>query len=371
MKAHTRHLTSAIVILFVLGLGASVFAWSGLYNIGADEPHMRATHALLETLRERSIESRASKLTVPDLSDLAKAIQGAGNYNAMCVGCHLAPGMEESELSKGLYPAPPNLSREPVAVAHAFWVIKHGIKASGMPAWGKSMSDEYIWNMAAFLQVLPTLDDAKYDDMVARSGGHSHGGGESGHHHHHEEAMGVGETEHAHDDGEEAHSHDSGEADELHDEATQSGSTVKAHTHEKALAESVSSIDVPADAVAASATVDRFSKALQSGDMKAVETLLDPEVLIFESGGAERSRQEYLGHHAAADAKFLKDAQIQLISRTGKRGGDLVWIGSESEIHTKGGDKPQTLLSTETMVLKKVGDDWRIVHIHWSSQLKS
>ena len=219
MKSHTRHLTSVIVILVVLGLGAGAFAWSGLYNIGADDPHMRTTYVFLETLRDRSIESRASKLTVPDLSDPAKAIQGAGNYNAMCVGCHLAPGMGESEMSKGLYPAPPNLTKQPVDVAHAFWVIKHGIKASGMPAWGKSMDDAYIWNMAAFLQVLPTLDDARYDDMVKRSGGHSHGGGESDHHDDHEESTRAGEMEHEHGQ-EETHSHEPDEAAEHHhDEA--------------------------------------------------------------------------------------------------------------------------------------------------------
>ena len=87
--------------------------------------------------------------------------------------------MAETELSKGLNPAPPNLSREPVDAAEAFWVIKHGIKASGMPAWGMSMQDEYIWGMVAFLQELPKLSPAQYQAMVASSGGHSHGGGET------------------------------------------------------------------------------------------------------------------------------------------------------------------------------------------------
>src|SRR3546814_5837189 len=84
--------------------------------------------------------------------------------------------MSETEMSRGLYPAPPDLTKTTVEAAEAFWVIKHGIKASGMPAWGKSMDEEYIWNMAAFLQVLPTLDEGEYQAMVARSGGHSHGG---------------------------------------------------------------------------------------------------------------------------------------------------------------------------------------------------
>ncbi|MEZ5463004.1 cytochrome c [Dokdonella sp.] len=214
MKSTSGILKSALTLLILVALGAGIFIWSGVYNIGADDPHMRATHMLLETLRERSIESRASKLTVPDLSDPAKALQGAGNYNAMCVGCHLAPGMVESELSKGLYPAPPNLSKYPVELAQAFWVIKHGIKASGMPAWGKSMEDAYIWNMAAFLQKLPTLDANQYQAMVASSGGHSHGGGESGRDLEHEVAT---NSEAAHDDYEGVHSHESGEGDEHND----------------------------------------------------------------------------------------------------------------------------------------------------------
>ena len=112
--------------------------------------------------------------------------------------------MEDTELSKGLYPAPPNLSKETVDAGKAFWVIKHGIKASGMPAWGKSMGDEYIWNMAAFLQALPKLTPEQYQTLVASSGGHSHGGGESDGHAHAE-----GGEDH-HEDGDE-HTHAEGD----------------------------------------------------------------------------------------------------------------------------------------------------------------
>ena len=170
-------------------LGAAGFVWSGIYNIAADDPHTRPVYALMNTMRVRSINARANRLhPPPTLNDPALIRQGAGNYNAMCMGCHLAPGMAETELSKGLYPAPPNLSKETVDAATAFWVIKHGIKASGMPAWGKSMGDEYIWNMAAFLQVLPRLDAAQYQALVASSGGHHHGGGETMPHEHSEGA---------------------------------------------------------------------------------------------------------------------------------------------------------------------------------------
>jgi mono/diheme cytochrome c family protein len=161
------------------------FVWSGIYNIGADDAHSRPVYAVLQVMRDRSISARASKLhPPPNMNDAAMIKQGAGNYAAMCVGCHLAPGMAATELSKGLYPAPPALATVTVTdPAHHFWVTKHGIKASGMPAWGLSMSDEYIWGMVAFLQQLPKLDAKQYEALVASSSGHSHGGGETQSHH--------------------------------------------------------------------------------------------------------------------------------------------------------------------------------------------
>jgi mono/diheme cytochrome c family protein len=208
---------TAVALLLIAG-----FVWSGVYNIGADDSHTRPVYAVLETLRERSIDTRAAKLQVPsNLNDPARIRQGSGNYDAMCTGCHLAPGAEETELSKGLYPKPPNLAKQPVDPTHAFWVIKHGIKASGMPAWGKSMEDEYIWNMAAFLQKLPKLDAEQYKALVASSGGHSHGGGETGGHSHAE-----GMEDHHHEEGESDHHHE--DAENGHDSAAQSHDTTSA-----------------------------------------------------------------------------------------------------------------------------------------------
>lgn len=169
--------TTTVAVCLTAAAGAGLFAVSGLYNFAADEPHFPWVSATLETMRERSIETRAAKVNVPDLSEPGRVTQGAGNYAAMCASCHLAPGVESSELSRGLYPQPPNLSKDKVDAAHAFWVIKHGVKASGMPAWGKSMDDESIWSLVAFLQKLPQMDDPRYDHAVGSSGGHSHGGG--------------------------------------------------------------------------------------------------------------------------------------------------------------------------------------------------
>lgn len=143
-----------------------------------------------------------------------------------------------------------------------------------------------------------------------------------------------------------------------------------AHAHHPQPAASAPQLDVAPAARPAIAVVERFGKALAAGDFKTVETLLSPDVLILETGGAERSRAEYMGHHAISDAQFLKGTHNQLKHRRARMAGGLVWVGTESELHASKDGKPLTLLNTETMVLKKSGADWRIVHIHWSSRPK-
>jgi len=237
MKTYSRYIVTVAAVLGVLAVGAGAFAYSGLYNVGADDEHTAPMHALLQTIRERSVHSRADALQVPqDLADPARIRQGAGNYAAMCTGCHLAPGMGETELSKGLYPAPPDLTRSSVAAAEAFWVIKHGIKSSGMPAWGLSMGDEYIWNMAAFLQVLPELDAVQYRSMVASSGGHSHGGGETGGEGHADKALDTHDDATAHhaaaaDESDQGHPHPPGAPAEHHDPVAADSPGMVVHKH--------------------------------------------------------------------------------------------------------------------------------------------
>lgn len=169
MKRFTTAIT-AVVTLIAMGItGVGVFVYSGIYNIGADDPHTRPVHALIQTLRERSIQRHAQDLKVPNLDDPQLILKGAGQYAAMCTGCHLAPGMAESEIRPGLYPQPPELSKTRPDPRAAFWVIKHGIKMSAMPAWGSSHDDATIWSMVAFLEKLPGLTPAEYKAIVAKA----------------------------------------------------------------------------------------------------------------------------------------------------------------------------------------------------------
>lgn len=142
------------------------------------------------------------------------------------------------------------------------------------------------------------------------------------------------------------------------------------HAHAAEQPATAAKIDVPAEAEAAVAVVDAFGEALAAADFEQVEAMLDPAVVILESGGAERSRDEYLSHHARSDAKFLAGTHSALSRRRARVDGDTAWVASESELHANKDGKPMTLLSTETMVLNNTPSGWKIVHIHWSSRPK-
>jgi mono/diheme cytochrome c family protein len=159
-----KHIALGIAgILVVSAFAAVAFVYSGVYNIGADDHHTKPVLAMIETMRERSISVRAESITVPKLDDPAQIAAGAIRYSMLCVGCHLAPGVDKSELRSGLYPHPPNLAQADVQDPRkAFWTIKHGIKMSAMPAWGKSLDDAAIWELVAFVRQMPSLSPEAY-----------------------------------------------------------------------------------------------------------------------------------------------------------------------------------------------------------------
>jgi len=182
MPTLSAFLKSLLIALVMVLVGSGLFIYSGLYPMGADVPHNRATYWLLETLRERAIARAAGEIQIPaNLNIPERLLAGGADYNDMCAGCHLKPRRDASDFSIGLYPRPPKLTakvhehehgdhgtNDGEAIKRQFWIIKHGIKASGMPAWGPTHSDERIWNMVAFLQRLPGLSEAQYQILTAR-----------------------------------------------------------------------------------------------------------------------------------------------------------------------------------------------------------
>jgi len=120
---------------------------------------------------KRSVKRRAEGITPSKdfvLTDPATIRIGFNHYREMCIICHGAPGVKPREAHAGLNPQPPLLAAKLVkgmSPAELFWVIKNGIKMTGMPAWGPTHSDDQIWAIVAFVKQLPTLTAADYRAM--------------------------------------------------------------------------------------------------------------------------------------------------------------------------------------------------------------
>ncbi|MFQ5563479.1 MAG: DUF2231 domain-containing protein [Parvularculaceae bacterium] len=128
-----------------------------------------------------------------------------------------------------------------------------------------------------------------------------------------------------------------------------------------------SSKDSAMAAPGAADAVEAFAAALKSGDEAAVRTLLLPDVVIAEGGGAERSLEEYAGHHLPADMAFMAAMNVEVEKRDALVSDDMATVVSESRLHGSFNDKELHLQMMESMVLKRMDDGWRIAHIHWSS----
>ena len=154
----------AVIIICALPI---LFIYSGIYNISAVEPHNKLTLWIINTLQDNSVEHHAKAIKAPNLNDSSLIKLGFIHYREMCVGCHGAPGIEHDEIAEGLYPSPPELAEavKDWKPSELFWITKNGIKMTGMPAFGKTHSDDKIWAIVSFIQKLPNMTKGQYESF--------------------------------------------------------------------------------------------------------------------------------------------------------------------------------------------------------------
>lgn len=161
-KAALAGALGAVALAILVGL---IALYAGWYDVSATSGHTGAVERVLGTLQHRSVSARAEELDVTPLpTDSAALEHGFVHYDAMCVSCHGAPGIERGENGKGMTPEPPDLADEAHewSDAELFWITKHGIKLAGMPAFGPTHSDEELLGITAFVRRLPEIDSAAY-----------------------------------------------------------------------------------------------------------------------------------------------------------------------------------------------------------------
>lgn len=159
-----------MVVICVAGLALA--AWFGVYNMSAADPHWGITFTVIQEVRDRSIVVHSRGIRVPSMNDPRLDKEGAEHYHESCRLCHGAPGSSRSDFANGLYPFPQRLHNDEVQArkdGELFWIVKNGLKMTGMPSFGILHGDEDIWGLVAFLRRLPKLEVEEYNALITSS----------------------------------------------------------------------------------------------------------------------------------------------------------------------------------------------------------
>lgn len=163
-------LYTALGLTLLGGIGAFLFAWSGLYSVAASKPHWAITEWFLHFGLRKSVETHAIPVEAPPLDEQAMIYRGLGHYEGACAPCHGAPGEAGNPVAKHMLPIPPHLPDKAAewTDSQLFWIVKHGLKYTGMPAWIAQERDDEVWSVVAFVRRMPDMQPEEYR-RVARN----------------------------------------------------------------------------------------------------------------------------------------------------------------------------------------------------------
>ncbi|MCW7538614.1 c-type cytochrome [Aquabacterium sp. A7-Y] len=169
MRPATARPTRKIALVLLLALGAVAITTGaallgGWYDVAATSSHTRPVYRLLETAMRYSVQARARDIPVPPLDDATLLARGAACYREHCLQCHGGPGVAPGPIGLSLQPLPGPLvdAARRWRPRELYWITRHGIKMSGMPAWQYRMDERELWSVVAFLNALPGLSPADY-----------------------------------------------------------------------------------------------------------------------------------------------------------------------------------------------------------------
>lgn len=162
-------LGAVAALVGVAVVGVAVFV-SGVYHVGASTSHFDVTNTVIKLALRRSVAFHSTGIEPPDLSSREMAALGARHFEMGCAPCHGSPGASQSPVVEEMYPSPPRLSER---VPHwdteeLYWIVRHGFKFTGMPAWPGEGREEEVWPVVAFLKRLPQMKPDDYADLAAK-----------------------------------------------------------------------------------------------------------------------------------------------------------------------------------------------------------
>lgn len=168
-RAHTKQRLIAIVaFVMISALIGFLVMLSGIVPVTASSGHWKTTKAILHFSKQRSVATHSQGIVVPPLDDQALVLKGAGHFETGCIQCHGSPTQSRSPVALAMTPTPPLLPAKITEYQpeELFYIVKHGIKMTGMPAWPAQQRDDEVWAMVAFLLELPEMEPEEYDNLI-------------------------------------------------------------------------------------------------------------------------------------------------------------------------------------------------------------
>jgi cytochrome c553 len=158
----------AVLTLLIFAVGGFLTIWSGVYSVAASRGHWPGFELLLQFAMRSSVRTHAWGIEVPPLDDPDRVRRGAGHFQQGCAFCHGSPAGPPMLVVRGTLPEPPDLARlVPTWKANElFWIVRNGLKYTGMPAWPALQREDEVWDVVAFLRGLPTLPADRYRDLA-------------------------------------------------------------------------------------------------------------------------------------------------------------------------------------------------------------
>lgn len=160
-----------IGIAVIVPIGVDAFVHSGLFNVGASNPHTKFTEWITHETMIHSVHRHASGIRPPPRISAPQVLAGFCIYETHCVACHGAAAVAREQWVGGMEPSPPYLldATSKWTAAQLFWIAKNGIKMTGMPSWRESLSDEQIWEVVGFLEATGKLPPQTYVQLRSRN----------------------------------------------------------------------------------------------------------------------------------------------------------------------------------------------------------
>jgi cytochrome c553 len=168
MRITKHRLCKIALLLIAFGVGGFLVAASGIIPVKASSGHWSITAWLLHFAMRRSVATHTLGLEAPPLDDSQLVLKGAGHYETGCRPCHGGPDLRPPRVAQAMTPHPPHLPPQIPrwSPEELFYVVKHGVKFTGMPAWPAQLRDDEVWAVVAFLRTLPDLTAGEYRQLV-------------------------------------------------------------------------------------------------------------------------------------------------------------------------------------------------------------